>query len=95
MEFEWDETKRLKNIEKHGLDFVDGYLVFEDPQAVTFVSVKPSNNEIREYTIAKIKQTLIVMVVYTDRQGIIRIISFRLASKKERNLYYDNNKNVD
>jgi uncharacterized DUF497 family protein len=29
MEFEWDEAKRITNIEKHGIDFLDASLLFE------------------------------------------------------------------
>jgi uncharacterized DUF497 family protein len=28
MDFEWDEEKRLKNIEKHGIDFIDADILF-------------------------------------------------------------------
>ena len=31
MRYEWDERKRLSNVEKHGLDFFDVGIVFESP----------------------------------------------------------------
>ena len=34
MDFEWDEEKRLKNIEKHGIDFLDADILFGNPHLV-------------------------------------------------------------
>ena len=31
MNVDWDETKRLKNIEDHGVDFQDAALIFLNP----------------------------------------------------------------
>ena len=31
MDFEWDEEKRLTNIEKHGIDFIDADILFGNP----------------------------------------------------------------
>jgi uncharacterized DUF497 family protein len=35
MRYEWDERKRLANLRKHGFDFVDAYIVCEDPLGVS------------------------------------------------------------
>jgi uncharacterized protein len=43
MEFEWDENKRLINLEKHGLDFRDVDLVFSGK--VVVVPAKHSSEE--------------------------------------------------
>jgi uncharacterized DUF497 family protein len=32
--FVWDETKRRSNLEKHGLDFKDAHLVYDNPENV-------------------------------------------------------------
>ena len=34
MDFEWDERKRLTNLDKHGLDFVEAEEMFEGPMLV-------------------------------------------------------------
>jgi uncharacterized DUF497 family protein len=34
--FVWDEAKRKSNLEKHGLDFKDAYLVYENPDKCTY-----------------------------------------------------------
>jgi uncharacterized DUF497 family protein len=39
-EFEWDENKRLSNVEKHGIDFVDCLDVFLDPDAFIYLSMR-------------------------------------------------------
>lgn len=38
MNFEWDESKRLANIERHGLDFIDVILLFDGRPVVTLAS---------------------------------------------------------
>lgn len=34
--FEWDENKREFNLEKHGIDFADAILIFDDPNRIEF-----------------------------------------------------------
>ena len=41
MIYEWDEAKRLANIEKHGYDLSYGDLVYESLDKVTFESHRP------------------------------------------------------
>jgi uncharacterized DUF497 family protein len=33
--FLWDEAKRKSNLEKHGLDFKDAHLIYDDPEKLT------------------------------------------------------------
>jgi uncharacterized DUF497 family protein len=87
MQFEWDEKKRKANLVKHGLDFADVWEVFTDPSAWTEIN-KNFLGEMRSVTIGLIKQSVVVVVVHTDRNGRIRIISLRPASRKERSKYY-------
>ncbi len=86
--FEWDENKRLANIKKHGLDFKDVYIVFEDKNKITFIDDRFNYGEVRKITIGLKDNKLLASICHTDRFGKIRIISFRLASKKERKVYY-------
>jgi hypothetical protein len=46
----WDKNKREINLRKHGLDFKDAHLVFDDPRKVTFLS--PRNDEDRRLDVA-------------------------------------------
>jgi hypothetical protein len=84
--YEWDEKKRVTNRLKHGLDFDDANLVFENPNRVTFAEA--GRGEARWRDVALV-ETLggILAVVYTIRGYNIRIISFRKASRKERRIY--------
>ena len=86
--FEWDENKRLANIKKHGLDFKDAYIVFEDENRFTFTDDRFDYKEVRKITLGLKDDKLLASVCHTDRFGKIRIISFRYASKKERKIYH-------
>lgn len=83
-DFEWDKQKRLLNIEKHAIDFYDAILVFDDPSRIEAESHR--KGEIRYETIGKVNE-YVLFVVYTYRQPKKRIISARMASREERQLY--------
>jgi uncharacterized DUF497 family protein len=79
--FEWDETKRETNFEKHGLDFRDAQLIFDGRPVVHVPTSK--NNEARFASIAKI-ETKFYTVIWTWRADHRRIISFRRAQDGEK-----------
>lgn len=83
MNFEWDENKNITNIQKHGIAFEEAQQVFENFHITEF-DLRFDYGEIREITIGEIFNFLVVVVVHTDRAGIIRIISARKANKNER-----------
>jgi uncharacterized protein len=84
--FEWDETKRTLNLDKHGVDFVDSVEVFHDPNRVELETVR--HGEIRYQTIASVNN-IVLLIVYTIRNKVKRIISARRVSKNERKTYFD------
>jgi uncharacterized DUF497 family protein len=84
IEYEWDEDKRLSNLERHGLDFRRAYLVYENPGKLTLKSRYPE--EPRLVDIAEVEGRALVLV-YTLRGEAVRCISFRYAKRKERRLY--------
>jgi uncharacterized DUF497 family protein len=92
MEFEWDEKKRLSNLKKHGLDFDFVEFVFDDINHITYESIG-SYTEKRFTTIGLFIDEIVTVVIHTGRNSIIRIISFRHASKKEKRFYYENYQN--
>ncbi|MEN8215305.1 MAG: hypothetical protein ABFS56_02795 [Pseudomonadota bacterium] len=49
MEYEWDENKRQSNLEKHGLDFVIAYKIYESLEKLTISSNYASEHPIRRY----------------------------------------------
>jgi uncharacterized protein len=83
--FEWDENKRLLNIQNHGIDFVDAKDVFSDPIAYTYSSKRPASEP--RYVTVGLANEVLVAVVFTRRHGRVRIISARVARHSERRLY--------
>lgn len=86
MEFEWDERKRRRNLEKHRLDFVDALGVFGQ-WFLEFPDHRLDYGEDRWKAVGLMKGRLIT-VVYTERGEVIRIISARKASGHEKAQYY-------
>lgn len=88
--FEWDENKNVINRNKHGVDFQTASFVFDDPN---FLSEQDRivDGEERWQTIGMVGGLVILMVAHTVREDenteIIRIISARKATSKERKHY--------
>ena len=87
MEFTWSEAKRAANLRAHGLDFVDAPLVFEGV-TFTFEDDRFSYSEQRFVTLGLLAG-FPVSVVHTESENEIRIISFRKATKREAEIYFD------
>ena len=83
---EWDETKNQTNIRKHGIDFRDAVRVFEQP-TLDRVDDRQDYGEVRVNSIGALDERLIANVTHTDRDGNTRLISARLATSVERDLY--------
>ena len=94
MRFEWDARKSRANKAKHGVSFELATLVFADPHAVSLPD--DCRTEERWLTIGLIRGILVLAVVHTaEGQGdeeIIRIISARKATRREREEYEDQHK---
>ncbi len=86
MLFEWDEEKNAANVQKHGIDFEEAIHVFEDDDRIEIYDAAHSGEEDRYNTIGMVKDVL--FVVYTERREVIRIISARPATRRERSIYY-------
>lgn len=86
MDFEWDEAKNTANIRKHGIDFADAVLIFDGP-VISRIDDRRDYGETRIISYGQIADQIVATVVHTDRNGVMRIISARLASAKERRAY--------
>lgn len=86
VEFEWDEEKAFANLRKHGVDFADAALVFEDDYAFT-MGDPHSEHEDRFITMGHDPYSRLLVVVYSWRGERIRIISARPATGRERRRY--------
>ena len=87
MEFTWSETKRAANIKVRGLDFLDTASVFEG-LTFTFEDDRYSYGEQRFITLGLLAG-ITVSVVHTESEHEIRVISFRKATKRESQIYFD------
>jgi uncharacterized DUF497 family protein len=75
LEFEWDPKKAEQNLRKHGLEFVDAVIVFDDDRAITLVDEYP--RERRYLTFGMDAQGRVLAVSYAVHGSTIRIISAR------------------
>ena len=87
MRFAWDPTKDARNQRKHGVGFREGASVLEDPLSTTFPDPDHSRGELRYVTIGRSRLRRTLVLAHTDRGDIIRIISARRATPRERRFY--------
>ena len=91
MKFTWSPAKCEANIKAHGLDFADAPSVFEGV-TFTFEDDRFGYGEQRFVTLGLLVG-IPVSVVHTENEHEIRIISFRKATKRESQIYFDEIKN--
>ena len=86
LRFEWDDNKNQTNIQKHGISFEEASSVFYDDDAIVISDESHSDSEERFVLIGFSFKARIIVVCHCYRQedSIIRIISARKASIKER-----------
>lgn len=87
MDFEWHGTKAKINLVKHDVSFEEAMTAFYDPCQLAFYDPDNSADESREIMIGHSNRYRLLLVVYTIRNGKIRIISARQATKREANDY--------
>lgn len=90
--FEWNPRKEAKNRQKHGVAFELAAKVFRDPLALTIRDAKHSDEEDRWITLGRSGNGSLLVVVHTfqeldEASALIRIISARPATKRERRDY--------
>lgn len=83
MEFQWHNIKAKTNTKKHGITFEEAITCFYDPHQVAFYDPDHSDVEDREIMIAHSEKRRMLLVSYTIRDDVIRLISARIATKKE------------
>lgn len=85
MEFEWDEAKRQVNLAKHGLDFAD-LARFDWSAMMIERDSRFDYGEARFIAVGK-TEGRVLAVAFTLRGNVLRIVSFRPASRRERRRY--------
>ena len=89
MKFEWDKKKSETNLQKHGVSFEEAKTIFNGP-VLTIEDKRKEYGETRKISIGELEGGItVVIVIHTNRKGKTRIISARIANKKERTLYYE------
>ena len=92
MKVEWDSVKAESNLKKHKVSFEEAKMVFNDPFHLSIPDEFNSDKEERWITLGVAgKQSLVVTVSHTyreaDNEDVIRIISARKATPKEKRFY--------
>ncbi|MBD2311289.1 BrnT family toxin [Desertifilum sp. FACHB-1129] len=87
MEYERDEAKRLANLRKHGIDFIDVPAIF-DGDILIVEDDRYSYGEQRLIAFGLL-QGRAIAVVYTERENCTCIISARKATKYEQRVYFE------
>lgn len=90
MDFEWDDAKNRRNVEKHRLSFENAVRVFHDPLHKSVLQGHIDHEE-RWETIGTIVGLVVVVVITTvrhaDGRQVTRLISARRATRRERMAY--------
>ncbi len=88
LRFEWDSKKSASNVVKHGITFDEASTVFGDPLALIFDDVDHSQDELREIIVGHSVKERLLLVSFMERDKIVvRIISARKATRRERKDY--------
>jgi uncharacterized protein len=87
MEAEWDPAKAQANFRKHRVRFADAVTALEDEKAI---SIRDEGmDEERWISMALDSLGRVLVVVYTWRGGRVRLISARIATRREAQQYYE------
>lgn len=85
--FEWDPDKAERNLKKHGVSFQEATTVFADPLSVTIPDPDHSQDEERMLLLGMSIAGTLLVVGHTERGERVRLISARLATRRERRDY--------
>ncbi len=87
LRFERDPRKAASNARKHGVTFDEAATSFGDPRSITIADPDHSLTEFRFVTIGLSLRGRLLVVVHTDRDRSIRIVSARKATRREAEQY--------
>ncbi len=84
LRFSWNARKAAGNLRKHGRSFSEAASAFRDPLSFTVADPDHSEAEERSYSLGYRTSNGLVIVAHTERGDEIRLITARLASRRER-----------
>ena len=87
MNFEWDETKAASNLEKHAVSFEEAVSVFADRLYIDLFDPDHSDEEERYLIVGMSGAGRLLIVSYSEREDVVRIISARELTAAERRAY--------
>lgn len=87
MKFSWDPKKAAANLKKHGISFEEASTVFRDVLSATGSDPDHSFGEHRFVTFGKSNTNRLLVVAHTEEGDRLRIISARIATRRERKIY--------
>lgn len=89
-QFAWNPAKAKSNLAKHGISFEEAATVFLDPLARIHDDPDHSIGERREIIVDRFTSGRLLLVSFTERGDLVRIISARLTDRGERRKYEEN-----
>ncbi|MFM8309625.1 MAG: BrnT family toxin [Microcystis aeruginosa] len=87
MQFDWDKNQAEPNLSKQPVSFEEAKTVFDDPLYVDFYDPEHSEDEDRYLLVGQSNRGRLLIVSYTERGNLIRLISAREVTKTERETY--------
>jgi uncharacterized DUF497 family protein len=84
LEFEWDPQKAAANLAKHRVSFEEAATVFGDPLGGIVTDPRHSKGEARFVLLGLSEVRRLLAVMFVERDGTVRIISARPATRRER-----------
>ena len=91
--FSWDTKKAIQNRKKHdGVTFEEATTVFRDSLANIFDDDEHAVEEHRELIVGYSRRNRLLIVSFTEREDVIRIISARKADSDEQRAYEQTNR---
>ena len=87
MQFEWNPTKAALNLKNHKVSFNEAATVFSDPLGVTVPDPDHSDEEDRLIIVGISYRSRLLIVSHTENEDVVRIISARELTPREREQY--------
>jgi uncharacterized protein len=87
MQFTWSSIKAVVNRAKHGVEFEEAQTCLCDPQHIVFYDPDHSDDEDRELLIGHSSLGRLLIISYTLRGSVIRVISARKPTRTEARTY--------
>jgi uncharacterized DUF497 family protein len=91
VQYEWDNSKAVENLRKHGVDFTDAIAALEDPNRLEEIDTRFEYGEERIQVIGIAHANVLFVIVTLPDEDICRIISARKATRDEQDWYYAGN----